>query len=79
MKFNVLFYIGVPRYGDDLSVSAFLCHCTTPGCDPDTGECTNGGVCSDGPPYGKGFTWRGEDCQIGNKTEKCFTKHLNYS
>ena len=41
MVHGVMCYTGVKRCSDDLSVSAFMCHCTTPGCDPDTGACIN--------------------------------------
>ncbi|KAK2166571.1 hypothetical protein NP493_1314g00024, partial [Ridgeia piscesae] len=41
----------------------FPCRCTD-GCDQVTGQCLDGGQCSDGHP--SGYKWSGPACQIGN-------------
>ncbi|KAK2152409.1 hypothetical protein NP493_2462g00000 [Ridgeia piscesae] len=51
----------------------FPCRCTD-GCDQVTGQCVDGGTCSDGQP--RGYKWSGEACQIGNVA---FNKNANQS
>ncbi|KAK2172546.1 hypothetical protein NP493_950g01060 [Ridgeia piscesae] len=58
---------GTPCRFDSSSTSRgsciFPCRCTK-GCDQATGQCLDGGQCSDG--YPSGYKWTGPACQIGN-------------
>ncbi|KAK2156311.1 hypothetical protein NP493_1962g00001 [Ridgeia piscesae] len=63
----IIFAAGPPCRFDNSSTGRgtciFPCRCTD-GCDQVTGQCLDGGQCSDGHP--SGYKWSGPACQIGN-------------
>ena len=63
---HIFFAAGTPcRFDNSLAsrgTCIFPCRCTD-GCDKVTGQCLDGGQCSDGHP--SGYKWSGPVCQIG--------------
>jgi len=61
----IIFAAGPPCRFDNSSTGRgtciFPCRCTD-GCDQVTGQCLDGGQCSDGHPIG--YKWSGPACQI---------------